>query len=83
GRCRALGGDLSLVALQFALQTASQAGLVSTVVGMSQPEILRRNIAALATPIDPEILTAARTALAPVKDLGWDLLPGAGGKAGA
>ena len=82
-RCRALGGDLSFVALQFALQTANEAGLVSTVVGMSQPEILRRNIAALTTPIDHEILAAARSALAPVKDLGWDLLPGGGGKAGA
>ncbi|HWU14525.1 MAG TPA: aldo/keto reductase [Caulobacter sp.] len=81
--CRALGGDLSFVALQFALQTASDAGLVSTVVGMSQPEILRRNIAAATTPIDPEILAAARLTLAPVKDLGWDLLPGDGGKAGA
>lgn len=82
-RCRALGGDLSFVALQFALQTASEAGIVSTVAGVSQPEILRRNIAALTTPIDPEILAAARSALAPVKDLGWNVLPGDGGKAGA
>jgi aryl-alcohol dehydrogenase-like predicted oxidoreductase len=82
-RCRALGADLSFVALQFALRTASEAGVVSTVVGMSQPETLRRNIAALTTPIDPEILAAAQTALAPVKDLGWDLLPGHGGKASA
>lgn len=82
-RCRALGADLSFVALQFALRTAGEAGVVSTVVGMSQPETLRRNIAALTTPIDPEILAAAQSALAPVKDLGWDLLPGHGGKAGA
>jgi len=82
-RCRALGADLSFVALQFAVQTASEAGAVSTVIGMSQPETLRRNIAALTTPIDPEILAAAQSALAPVKDLGWDLLPGLGGKAGA
>ncbi len=82
-RCRALGADLSFVALQFALRTASEAGVVSTVVGMSQPETLRRNIAALTTPIDPKILAAAQSALAPVKDLGWDLLPGHGGKAGA
>jgi L-galactose dehydrogenase len=82
-RCRTLGGDLSFVALQFALQTASEAGVVSTIVGMSQTEILRRNISALTTPIDPEILAAARSALAPVENLGWDLLPGGGGKAGA
>lgn len=82
-RCRALGVDLSFVALQFALQTAAEAGVVSTVVGMSKPENLRQNIAALTTPIDPEALAAVRDALAPVKDLGWDLLPGHGGKAGA
>jgi L-galactose dehydrogenase len=82
-RCRTLGADLSFVALQFALQTAAQAGVVSTVVGMSRPENLRQNIAALTTPIDPEVLAAVQDALAPVKDLGWDLLPGHGGKAGA
>ncbi len=82
-RCRALGADLSFVALQFALQTAAEAGVVSTVVGMSRPENLRQNIAALTTPIDPEALAAVQDALAPVKDLGWDLLPGHGGKAGA
>jgi L-galactose dehydrogenase len=82
-RCRALGADLSFVALQFALQTAAEAGVVSTVVGMSKPETLRQNIAALTTPIEPEALAAVQDALAPVKDLGWDLLPGHGGKAGA
>ena len=82
-RCRALGADLSFVALQFALQTAAEAGVVSTVVGMSKPANLRQNIAALTTPIDPEVLAAAHDALAPVKNMGWDLLPGHGGKAGA
>lgn len=82
-RCRALGADLSFVALQFALRTAAEAGVVSTVVGMSRPENLRQNIAALTTPIDPQALAAVQDALAPVKDLGWDLLPGHGGKAGA
>ena len=82
-RCRAQGADLSFVALQFALQTAAQAGVVSTVVGMSRPENLRQNIAALTTPIDSEALAAVQDALAPAQDLGWDLLPGHGGKAGA
>ena len=82
-RCRTLGADLSFVALQFALQTAAQAGVVSTVVGMSRPENLRQNIAALTTPIDSEALAAVQDALAPAQDLGWDLLPGHGGKAGA
>jgi aryl-alcohol dehydrogenase-like predicted oxidoreductase len=75
--------DLSFVALQFALQTAAEAGVTSTVVGMSKPETLRQNIAALTTPINPEVLGAAQSALASVKDLGWDLLPGNGGKADA
>jgi L-galactose dehydrogenase len=82
-RCAALGADLSFVALQFALQTASEAGIASTVVGMSKPENLRQNLKALTTPIDPAVLAAVEEALAPVRDLGWDVLPGNGGKAGA
>jgi len=82
-RCAALGVDLSFLALQFALQTAAEAGVVSTVVGMSKPANLQQNIAALTTPIDPAVLAVAHAALAPVRDIGWDLLPGDGGKAGA
>lgn len=82
-RCQARGADLSFVALQFALQTAAEAGMASTVVGMSKPANLHQNIAALTTPIDPEVLAAVQDALAPVRDLGWDVLPGNGGKAGA
>lgn len=81
-RCEALGVDLSFVALQFALQTAAANGIVSTVVGMSKPSNLDRNIEALTTPIDPAVLTAVEAALAPVRDKGWDVLPGGGGKAG-
>jgi L-galactose dehydrogenase len=50
---------------------------------MSRPANLRQNIAALTAPIDPEVLAAAQDALAPMKNIGWDLLPGHGGKAGA
>lgn len=82
-RCTELGADLSFVALQFALQTAQAAGIASTVVGMSKPENLRQNLKALETPIDPAALAAVQDALAPVRDLGWDILPGNGGKAGA
>lgn len=81
-RCEALGVDLSFVALQFALQTAAANGIVSTVVGMSKPSNLDRNIEALTTPIDPDVLAAVEAALAPVRDKGWDVLPGGGGKAG-
>lgn len=81
-RCEALGVDLSFVALQFALQTAVANGIVSTVVGMSKPSNLDRNIEALTAPIDHDVLAAVEAALAPVRDKGWDVLPGGGGKAG-
>lgn len=81
-RCEALGVDLSFVALQLALQTAAANGIVSTVVGMSKPSNLDRNIEALTTPINPDVLAAVEAALAPVRDKGWDVLPGGGGKAG-
>lgn len=82
-RCAALGGDLSFVALQFALQTAASAGMASTIIGMSKAENLHRNLAALTTPLVPALLASVEAALAPVRDLGWDVLPGNGGKAGA
>jgi aryl-alcohol dehydrogenase-like predicted oxidoreductase len=82
-RCAALGADLSFTALQFALQTAAEAGIASTVVGMSKAENLRQNLAALTTPLDPSVLAAVEDALAPVLDIGWDIRPGSGGKAGA
>lgn len=80
--CREHQTDLARVALQFALQTAADNGIVSTVVGMSKPSNVTRNIEALTTPIDPEILAAVQAVLAPVLDKGWDVLPGHGGKAG-
>lgn len=82
-RCAELGADLSLIALRFALQTAASTGVASTVVGMSKPENLRQNLEALTTPLDPAILATVEDALAPVRDIGWDTLPGNGGKAGA
>lgn len=80
--CREAGTDLSHVALQFALQTAADKGMASTVVGMSKPSNLSRNIEALTAPIDADILAAVEAVLAPVLDKGWDVLPGHGGKAG-
>lgn len=82
-RCAELDADLSFVALQFALHTAASAGIASTVIGMSKPENLRCNLDALTTPLDPLVLAPVEDALAPVRDIGWDLLPGNGGKAGA
>jgi len=80
--CREAGTDLSRVALQFALQTAADQGMTSTVVGMSRPSNLARNIEALTAPIDIDVLTAVKAVLAPVLNQGWDVLPGNGGKAG-
>lgn len=80
--CRQAGTDLSRVALQFALQTAPAHGIASTVVGMSKPANLARNIEALTVPIDPDVLEAVEAVLAPVLNKGWDVLPGNGGKAG-
>lgn len=80
--CREAGTDVSRVALQFALQTAAQNGIASTVVGMSKLSNLTRNIEALTARIDPETLVAVEAVLAPVLDKGWDVLPGNGGKAG-
>lgn len=80
--CRQAGTDLSRVALQFALQTAPAHGIASTVVGMSKPVNLARNIEALTAPIDPDVLEAVEAVLAPVLNKGWDVLPGNGGKAG-
>ena len=81
--CEARGADLSFLALQFALQTAAEHGIASTVVGMSNPANLRRNVEALTTPIDADLLADVEAILAPMQDHGWDVLPGGGGKAGA
>jgi len=81
--CEARGADLSFLALQFALQTAAQHGIASTVVGMSNPANLRRNVEALTTPIDADLLAEVEAILAPMQGMGWDVLPGGGGKAGA
>jgi len=80
--CEAVGSDLSALALQWALQTAADQKIASTVVGMSNPANLRRNAEALNTPIDPALLAEVEAILAPVQGLGWDILPGNGGKAG-
>ncbi|MNC71519.1 hypothetical protein D3C81_2160980 [compost metagenome] len=57
--------------------------MASTVVGMSKPSNLTRNIEALTAPIDLDVLAAVEAVLAPVLNKGWDVLPGNGGKAGA
>lgn len=80
---RDAGTNLSHLALQFALQTAKTNGMTSTVIGMSKPSNLMRNIKALSDPLDPELLARVEAIFAPVRDKGWDVMPGNGGKAGA
>lgn len=80
--CQAEGVDISRLALQFALQGAVAAGIATTVVGSSSPENMRDNVAALAAPIDLDLLARIEAVFAPVKDKGWDVLPGNGGRAG-
>ena len=80
--CAEAGTDISKLALQFALQDAVKNGMASTVIGSSNPDNMRDNVAALSAPIDPDLLARVEAILAPVLDKGWDVLPGNGGKAG-
>lgn len=80
--CADAGTDISKLALQFALQGAVKNGMASTVIGSSNPDNMRDNVAALSAPIDQDLLARVEAILAPVLDKGWDVLPGNGGKAG-
>ncbi|MDV6330374.1 aldo/keto reductase [Asticcacaulis sp. 201] len=80
--CEAAGTDISRLALQFALQGALRNGMAATVIGSSSPANMRDNAAALSQPIDQDLLAQVEAILAPVRDKGWDVLPGNGGKAG-
>lgn len=80
--CDASGTDISQLALQFALQTAADNGIASTVIGASRAKHMRGNIAAVTQSPDSALLAKVEALLAPVRDKGWDVLPGNGGKAG-
>ncbi|GAB5521655.1 MAG: aldo/keto reductase [Rhodothermales bacterium] len=66
--CAERGLDLPLLAMQFALANAAVA---TTLVGMGEPEIVERNLAALETPTDLTAIRALRTQLAPVANVTW------------
>ncbi|MEO6981857.1 MAG: aldo/keto reductase [Edaphobacter sp.] len=66
--CRSLGVDISALALRYCFEYPRVA---STLVGMSRTENVRRNLCALATPGDPEILRQVRAILAPVLNRVW------------
>lgn len=66
--CRERGVSLAEVALQFSLQTP---GVSSTVVGMATPELVNRNVAALRSQPNHDILRAVRAILQPVEGATW------------
>jgi aryl-alcohol dehydrogenase-like predicted oxidoreductase len=66
--CRERGASLAKLALQFSVTTSPAA---TTVVGSASANHVRRDIAALAGLIDPDLLTAVEAILAPVRDVGW------------
>ncbi len=80
--CEARGGDISLLAMTFALATAGENGIATTVVGTSRAGNLLRNIECEKSALDRSLLKDVEAILAPVMDAGWDVLPGSGGKAG-
>lgn len=66
--CRDRGSDLAEVALQFCFRSNRVA---STLVGMSTTEQVRKNLHALLTPVDEEMMDQVSAILAPVYNNVW------------
>lgn len=66
--CRSRGVDLAEIALSFCLDYPRVA---STLVGMVNPDQVRRNLHALTAPTDPEIVREVRAILAPAFNCVW------------
>jgi L-galactose dehydrogenase len=66
--CREHGTDLSQIALQFCFGYNKVA---TTLVGMRSMEEVRRNLRALATPLDYALLDQVRSILAPAFNVVW------------
>lgn len=79
--CEEHDENLSRIAIQFAISTALGNGIASTVIGTSSEENMLENIAWSKTPLDPQIYTEIEKRIAPVLNIGWDILQGSGGKA--
>ncbi|PXW43993.1 aryl-alcohol dehydrogenase-like predicted oxidoreductase [Klebsiella oxytoca] len=79
--CDSHGVNIAQVALQFALTTAADNGIASTVIGTASADNMLDNIRWCTQPLDPELLAKIDELMAPVLNIGWDLLPGNGGKA--
>lgn len=79
--CDSHGVNIAQVALQFALTTAADNGIASTVIGTASADNMLDNIRWCTQPLDPELFAKIDELMAPVLNIGWDLLPGNGGKA--
>jgi L-galactose dehydrogenase len=66
--CKAHGADASEVALRYCFD---HPGVASTLVGMSSPEHVERNLKVLNTVNDPALIAEIEAAVAPVKDAIW------------
>ncbi|WP_082074603.1 aldo/keto reductase [Martelella endophytica] len=80
--CKARGSDISELAIKFALSTAREFDIATTVIGTARAENVMRNISWAGEVIDPDLLEDVEAVLEPVIGAGWDVLPGSGGKAG-
>ncbi|BBQ84696.1 MULTISPECIES: aldo/keto reductase [Enterobacteriaceae] len=79
--CDRNGVNIAQAALQFALTTAAQNGIATTVIGTASAENMLDNIRWSTQPLDPELMGKIDALMAPVLNIGWDMLPGNGGKA--
>ena len=79
--CDSYGVNIAQIALQFALTTAAEHGIASTVIGTASAENMLDNVRWSEQPLDPELLDNINALMAPVLNIGWDVLPGNGGKA--
>lgn len=79
--CDREGVNISQVALQFALTTAAEQGIASTVIGTASQQNMLDNVRWSAQPLDEGLLQRIDALMAPVLNIGWDSRPGNGGKA--
>lgn len=79
--CDQYGVNIAQAALQFALTTAAENGIATTVIGTASAENMLDNVRWCDQPLDPALLDKIDSLMAPVLNIGWDILPGNGGKA--
>ncbi len=63
--CRARGGDIVKLAIQFAV---AQPEIATTVIGSASPENMRKNVAFAAEPIDAGLMAEVLAALEPIRN---------------